>query len=63
MMSLVQRGIATYQEITSYWDIDELHAMHEILDIRDDLEAAHIERMKAGAPQPRSAPRRRRRSA
>lgn len=45
-MSLVVRNIATYQEVTTHWDINEVYAMHEILDIQDDLEAAHIEEMK-----------------
>ena len=45
-MSLVVRQIATYQEVTSYWDINEVYCMHEILDIRDDLEAEQLERMK-----------------
>lgn len=45
-MSLAVRQIATYQEVTQYWDIDEVYAMHEILDIQDDLEAEQIEQMK-----------------
>lgn len=45
-MSLVVRQIATYQEVTTHWDINEVYAMHEILDIQDDLEAEEIERMK-----------------
>lgn len=45
-MSLVVRNIATYQEVTTHWDINEVYAMHEILDIQDDLEAEHIEEMK-----------------
>lgn len=46
-MSIAVRQIATYQEITQYWDLDELHAMHEILDIQADLEAAELAQMKA----------------
>jgi hypothetical protein len=46
-MSLVVRQIATYREVTEYWDIDELHAMREILDIQDDLEAEFIAQMNA----------------
>lgn len=45
-MSLAVRQIATYQEIVTFWDIDELYAMHEILDIQGDLEAEEIERAK-----------------
>lgn len=45
-MSLALRGVATYREVTEYWDIDELYAMHEILDIRDDLEADEAEKLK-----------------
>lgn len=45
-MSLALRQIATYQEIVTFWDIDELYAMHEILDIQADLEAEEIERAK-----------------
>lgn len=46
-MSLAVRQIATYQEVMTYWDIDELYAMHEILDIMDDLEAEQLEQVKA----------------
>ena len=45
-MSLVVRQIASYREITEYWDIDEVYAMHEILDIQDDIEAEQVEQMK-----------------
>lgn len=45
-MSLAVRQIATYQEVTRYWDLDEVLAMHEILDIQDDIEAAEVEKMK-----------------
>jgi len=45
-MSLAIRQVATYKEVTEYWDINELYAMHEILDIQDDIEAAHLEEMK-----------------
>ena len=38
--------IATYQEVVSFWDIDELYAMHEILDIQGDLEAEAMEQAK-----------------
>jgi len=48
-MSLVVRQIATYQEVTTHWDIDELYAMHEILDIQADIEAEAVARMKAEA--------------
>ena len=50
-MSLVVRQVATYKELTEYWDIDEIHSMHEILDIQDDIEAEHYERMKRKAKQ------------
>lgn len=50
-MSLAVRQIATYQEVTQYWDIDEVYAMHEILDIQDDLEAEQIEQMKLRSKQ------------
>lgn len=46
-MSLAVRQIATYQEVMTYWDIDELYAMHEILDIMDDMEAEQVEQAKA----------------
>ena len=46
-MSLAVRQIATYQEITQFWDLDELHAMHEILDIQADLEAAELAKVRA----------------
>jgi len=46
-MSLAVRQIATYQEITTHWDIDELYAMHEILDIQADIEAEEAAKMKA----------------
>lgn len=45
-MSLAIRKIATYQEVSAYWDIDELYAMHEILDMVDDLEAEQVEQHK-----------------
>ena len=45
-MSLAVRQIATYQEVTTHWDIDELYAMHEILDMVDDLEAEQVEQHK-----------------
>lgn len=48
-MSLALRQIATYQEVTTHWDIDEVYAMHEILDIQDDLEAEEAAKMKAQA--------------
>ena len=48
-MSLAVRQIATYQEIRTHWDIDELYAMHEILDIQADLEADEIAEMRAKA--------------
>lgn len=48
-MSLAVRQIATYQEVTTHWDIDELYAMHEILDIQADLEAQQVAEMKAQA--------------
>jgi hypothetical protein len=46
-MSLALRQIATYQEVMTYWDIDEVYAMHEILDIQADLEAEELAKMKA----------------
>jgi hypothetical protein len=45
-MSLVLRGVATYKEVREFWDINEVYAMHEILDIRDDLEADEAEKLK-----------------
>jgi hypothetical protein len=48
-MSLVLRGVATYREVREYWDIDEVYAMQEILDIRDDLEAAEAEKLRQKA--------------
>lgn len=45
-MTLAIRQIATYKEVTEYWDINELHAMLEILDIQDDIEAEQMELMK-----------------
>lgn len=45
-MTLAIRQVATYQEVTSYWDINELYAMLEILDIQDDIEAEQMELMK-----------------
>jgi len=49
-MSLVVRGVATYEEIMRFWDIDELMAMHEILDIQADLEADEADRIKSKMP-------------
>lgn len=46
-MNLAVRKVATYQEIRSFWDIDEVMAMHEILDIIDDLEAAEYEKIRS----------------
>lgn len=46
-MSLALRGVATYREVREYWDIDEVYAAHEIMDIRDDLEAAAVAQLKA----------------
>lgn len=46
-MSLVVRQIATYREIVEFWDIDEVHAVHEILDIQADMEADALAEMKA----------------
>lgn len=48
-MSLAVRGIASYQEVTQYWDLDEVFAMHEILDIQGDMEAAEVAKMRAQA--------------
>lgn len=45
-MTLAIRQIATYKEVTEYWDINELHAMLEILDIQDDIEAEQMELLK-----------------
>ena len=45
-MSLAVQQIATYREVTEFWDIDELYAMHEILDIQADLEAEQAELYK-----------------
>lgn len=45
-MTLAIRQIATYREVTEYWDINELHAMLEILDIQDDIEAEQMELAK-----------------
>ena len=47
MMSIVMRQLASYQEIMEFWDLDELHAVHEILDIQGDLEAEALAKMKA----------------
>lgn len=46
-MSLAVQQIATYQEVTTHWDIDEVYAMHEILDIQADIEAEEAAKMKA----------------
>lgn len=48
-MSLVLRKVTTYQEVRTYWDLDEVYAMHEILDIRDDLEAQELESIRRKA--------------
>lgn len=53
-MSLAVRQIATYQEVTSYWDIDEVYAMHEVLDIQADMEAEETEKLKQKARARRS---------
>jgi hypothetical protein len=45
-MSLAVRQIATYQEVTQYWDLEEVYAMHEILDIQADIEAEQAEQLK-----------------
>lgn len=46
-MSLVLDGVATYKEVRQFWDINEVYAMHEILDIRRDLEAEEHAKLKA----------------
>lgn len=48
-MSLVLASVATYREVREYWDINEIHAMQEILDIRADIEAEEHAKMKAKA--------------
>lgn len=45
-MSLTLRNVASYQELMTFWDIDELYAAHEILDIQSDLEAEAHQRAK-----------------
>lgn len=49
-MRLVQRGVASYQELRTFWDINEVMRANELLDIQDDAEwlAAEEMRQKAG---------------
>jgi len=51
-MRLVQRGFATYKEIRTYWDLNEVMRANELLDIHDDAEwlAAEEARRKARRP-------------
>jgi hypothetical protein len=37
-MRLVQRGMAPYQEVRTFWDINEVMRANELLDIQDDAE-------------------------
>lgn len=39
-MRIALSGMATVREINEYWDLDEVMAAHEILDIREDLAQA-----------------------
>lgn len=45
-MSLVVREVATYKEIRTFWDLDEVFMAHEILDMRDDVEEATYQEMR-----------------
>lgn len=47
-MSLAMQQIATFKEVVTFWDIDELEAMHELLDIQADIEAEELARIKRG---------------
>lgn len=47
-MMLVKRGMAgSYQEVLTFWDIDEVMAAIEILELLDDAETSEVARMKA----------------
>jgi hypothetical protein len=38
MWRLVLRRVATWEEITRYWDLDEVMRANEFLDLQDDAE-------------------------
>ena len=54
-MRLVQRGLASYEEIRTFWDINEVMRANELLDIHDDAEwmAAEEAKRKARSPSAR----------
>lgn len=46
-MTIAKHGLASgYQEVMTYWDIDDVVAAAEVLDILDDAEAAEYEKAK-----------------
>lgn len=44
---IVLEGVATLQEIETWWSIDDLADAHEALDVKQALEAAALERSKS----------------
>ena len=38
VMRVADSGIASYQEVCTFWDLDEVLEWHEILDMRADQE-------------------------
>lgn len=48
-MRLVQRNIASYQEVRSFWDLNEVMRANEHLDISDDAEWLAAEEMRSKA--------------
>lgn len=48
-MRLVQRKIASYQEVRTFWDINDVMRANEHLDIQDDAEWLASEEARAKA--------------
>ena len=45
-MRIVRRGVASYQEVRTFWDINEVIRANELLDIHDDAEWLAAEEMR-----------------
>lgn len=45
-MRLVQRGFATYKEVRTFWDINEVTRANELIDVTDDAEWLAAEEAK-----------------
>jgi hypothetical protein len=46
IMRLVTRGVAQYDEIRRFWDINEVWEANELLDIQDDVDWWSSEEMR-----------------